>query len=303
MITQDKQTNPTEFYTWRNYNCSYEVNYCTNSNPLGTPLLLIHAIGVGLSRNFWQRFSQEWYSQGNRNTIYNPDLIGCGESDMPAVAFTPTDWAEQLQYFIEKVIQKPVILVVQGALFPAAIELAEKAPNLVAGFVLAGPPTWSLITTERPAWQQQLTWKILSSPFGNLFYRYARTEKFLRNFSMKRLFASGDKVDNQWLNTLHLGSRNMASRYAVFSFLAGFWRKGYYEQIHQLRQPTLVVMGEKASSIGKKGKQETPDERLTEYLACLPNAQGLKIPGRNVLPYESTSEFVQAITGFIKSLN
>jgi hypothetical protein len=62
-------------------------------------------------------------------------------------------------------------------------------------------------------------------------------------------------------------------------------------------------MGEKASSIGKKGKQETPDERLTEYLTCLPNAQGVKIPGRNVLPYESTSEFVQAITEFIKSIN
>jgi pimeloyl-ACP methyl ester carboxylesterase len=303
MITQDTKTNPTEFYTWRNYNCSYEVNYCRHTNPSGTPLLLIHAIGVGLSRSFWQRFSQEWYNKDNRNTIYIPDLIGCGESDMPAVAFTPTDWAEQLKYFIEKVIQKPVILVVQGALLPAAIELAEKAPNLVAGFVLAGPPTWSLITTERATWQQQLIWALLSSPFGNLFYRYARTEKFLRNFSMKRLFASADTVDNEWLDTLHWGSRNMASRYAVFSFLAGFWRKGYYEQMSQLKQPTLVVMGENASSIGKKGKQETPDERLAEYLACLPNAQGLKITGRNVLPYESTSEFVQVIMPFIKSLN
>jgi pimeloyl-ACP methyl ester carboxylesterase len=303
MITQDTKTNPTEFYTWRNYNCSYEVNYCRNTNPSGTPLLLIHAIGVGLSRSFWQRFSQEWYSKGNTNTLYIPDLIGCGESNMPAVPFTPTDWAEQLEFFIEKVIQKPVILVVQGALLPAAIELSEKAPSLVTGFVLAGPPTWSLIITAKAKWQQKLTWTLLSSPFGNLFYRYARTEKFLRNFSTKRLFASGDAVDNEWLNTLNLGSRNMASRYAVFSFLAGFWRKGYYEQIRQLKQATLIVMGEKASSIGKKGKQETPDERLTEYLTCLPNAQGVKIPGRNVLPYESTSEFVQAITEFIKSIN
>jgi pimeloyl-ACP methyl ester carboxylesterase len=303
MITQDTKTNPTEFYTWRNYNCSYEVNYCRNTNPSGTPLLLIHAIGVGLSRSFWQRFSQEWYSKGNTNTLYIPDLIGCGESNMPAVPFTPTDWAEQLEFFIEKVIQKPVILVVQGALLPAAIELSEKAPSLVTGFVLAGPPTWSLIITAKAKWQQKLTWTLLSSPFGNLFYRYARTEKFLRNFSTKRLFASGDAVDNEWLNTLNLGSRNMASRYAVFSFLAGFWRKGYYQQISQITQATLVVMGEKASSIGKKGKQETPDERLTEYLTCLPNAQGVKIPGRNVLPYESTSEFVQAITEFIKSIN
>jgi pimeloyl-ACP methyl ester carboxylesterase len=303
MITQNKQINPTEFYTWRNYNCSYEVSYCTNNNPSGIPLLLIHAIGVGLSRKFWQRFSQEWYNQGNLNTIYNPDLIGCGESDLPAVAFTPTDWAEQLEYFIEKVIQKPVILVVQGALLPAAIELAEKAPDLIAGFVFAGPPTWSLIVTEKPKWQQNLAWNIFSSPFGNLFYRYARTEKFLRNFSSKRLFASADAVDSEWLDALNLGSQDMASRYAVFSFLAGFWQRGYYQQMSQLTQPTLVVMGEKASSIGKKGKQETPDERLAEYLSCLPNAEGLKIPGRNVLPYESTEEFVKVITPFVQNIN
>ncbi|MEB3178543.1 MAG: alpha/beta hydrolase [Nostocaceae cyanobacterium] len=299
MIKQDKTSSATQFYTWRNYRCAYEIDQPVDYNPEGTPLVLIHPIGVGLSRKFWQRFCQGWYDKGQRNLIYNPDLIGCGESDMPRVACTPSDWAEQLQYFLQKVVKKPVILLVQGALFPVAIELVQKQQNLIAGLVLSGPPAWAIMSKESPQWQHKFAWNLLDSSFGNAFYRYARTEKFLRSFSSRQLFAAKEAVDAEWLNMLLVGAENLASRYAVFSFLAGFWRQDYRSAIASINQSTLVVVGDTASSISKEGKQETPDERLADYLACLPQARGMKIPGRNVLPYESTAEFVSAISGFI----
>jgi pimeloyl-ACP methyl ester carboxylesterase len=305
MLTQDTST-LTQFYTWLSYRCAYEVHNPVEipdffkKSGISTPLVLIHPIGVGLSRKFWQRFCQEFYKQGHQNQIYNPDIIGCGDSDMPAIPSTPEFEAQQLQFFIQNIIQKPVILVVQGALFPVAIELYEKTPDLIAGMVLSGPPTWSLISKDKPKWRQNLAWSIFSSPFGNLFYRYARTEKFLRNFSTKRLFAFEDKVDPDWLSTLRKGASNMASRYAVFSFLAGFWRQDYRSRVAAIQKPVLVVMGEVASSIAREGEQEKANERLAEYLACLPQAQGIKIPGRNVLPYESTTEFVKAMLSFVK---
>ncbi|WGV24833.1 alpha/beta fold hydrolase [Halotia branconii] len=293
------QQSPTQFYTWQNYRCAYELHQPINSISEGIPLLLIHPIGVGLSRQFWQRFCGEWYSKGHRNSIYNPDLLGCGESDMPSVAYTPKDWAEQLHYFLQSVVQKPVIVVVQGALLPVAIELVQKELNLIAGLILAGPPAWPVITKKSAVWQQKLIWNILASPFGNAFYRYARSPRFLRSFSIRQLFGSEDAVDAEWLNTLVAGAENTTSRYAVFSFLAGFWRQNYAKNLTYIKQPTLVIVGETASSISEEGKQETPDERLTDYLACLPQGRGIKLPGRNVLPYESTGEFVKAIAPFI----
>ncbi|MBR8835658.1 MAG: alpha/beta hydrolase [Stigonema ocellatum SAG 48.90 = DSM 106950] len=295
MRIENKTASPTQFYTWNSYRCAYEIHNPTNSTPEGIPLLLIHPIGVGLSRQFWQRFCHEWYNQGRRNPIYNPDLLGCGESEMPHVAYTPGDWAEQLQHFLQTVVQKPVTVVVQGALLPVAIELVQKQPNLIAELVLAGPPPWILMTKKTPESQQKLIWNLLDSPFGNVFYRYARREKFLRDFSTRQLFDSGDAVDAEWLNTLRAGAENTSSRYAVFAFLAGFWRKDYSGAIASIKQPTLVVVGETASSISQLGKQETPDERLADYLAYLPQGRGIKIPGRNVLPYESTAEFVKAL--------
>ncbi|MEH2080515.1 MAG: alpha/beta fold hydrolase [Nostoc sp.] len=291
-----------QFYSWQNYRCAYEVHQPINTTSEGIPLLLIHPIGVGLSRRFWQRFCREWHNTGQRNSIYNPDLLGCGESDMPHVAYTPSDWAEQLQSFLQTVIQKPVIVVVQGALLPVAIQLVQKESNLISGLVLSGPPTWVLMTNKSPEWQQKVFWNLLDSPFGSAFYRYARTPKFLRSFSIRQLFASENAVDAEWLNTLLAGAENPASRHAVFSFLAGFWRDDYTSFITSIQQPTLAVMGEIASSISQDNKKETPDERLDHYLTCLPQSRGIKINGRNVLPYESTTEFVAAIAPFINEV-
>ncbi len=300
--TTNLTASPSQFYSWQNYRCAYEVHQPINTTSEGIPLLLIHPIGVGLSRRFWQRFCREWYSTGQRNLIYNPDLLGCGESEMPRIAYTPSDWAEQLQSFLQKVVQKPVILVVQGALLPVAIQLVQKESNLIAGLVLSGPPAWGLMTNKPPEWQEKFLWNVLDSPFGSAFYRYARTPKFLRSFSIRQLFASENGVDAEWLNTLLAGAENPASRHAVFSFLAGFWRDDYTSFIASIGQPTLAVMGETTSSISQDNKKETPDERLAHYLACLPESQGIKINGRNVLPYESTTEFVAAIAPFINEV-
>lgn len=301
--TPNLTASPTQFYTWRNYSCAYEVLQPNNTTSEGIPLVLIHPIGVGLSRQFWQRFCREWYNSGQRNSIYNPDLLGCGESDMPHLAYTPSDWAEQLQHFLQTVVQKPVIVVVQGALLPVALALLQKESNLIAKLILSGPPPWALMTNKPPEWQQKFLWNTLDSPFGSAFYRYARTPKFLRSFSTRQLFASENAVDTEWLNTLVAGAKNPASRHAVFSFLAGFWRDDYTKSIASIGQPTLVVVGESASSISQKSKKETPDKRLADYLACLSECQGIKINGRNVLPYESTAEFVAAIAPFINEVS
>jgi pimeloyl-ACP methyl ester carboxylesterase len=304
-----------EFYPWQGYQCAFEKHVAQHQSQQAgqkTPaLLLIHPIGVGLSSQFWQPFIAAWTQSSADSSIYNLDLLGCGKSDMPSRAYRPEDWAEQLAYFIEQVAQEPVVLVVQGALLPVAVGLmALPAAALVKGLVLSGPPAWRLMTSPTEAWQQKVSWRLFDSPLGNLFYRYARREKFLRSFSQRQLFDRTQDVTEGWLAMLAEGSRNMASRYAVFSFLAGFWRQDYAEAIAHIQQPTLIVMGETASTIDrttaqanqKNGGQES-EKRIQAYIDHFPRAQGISIKGRNVLPYESTAEFVGAIAPFITNLS
>ncbi len=63
------------------------------------------------------------------------------------------------------------------------------------------------------------------------------------------------------------------------------------------------MVGEKATSISRTGQSETPEQRSREYLKYLPQGQTHQIPGRNVLPYESTAEFVAVVAEFVNQLN
>ncbi|HLP87619.1 MAG TPA: alpha/beta fold hydrolase [Nostocaceae cyanobacterium] len=293
----------TQFYTWQNYRCSYEVYQPVNSVSGGIPLLLIHPIGVGLSRRFWRRFCQAWEQKNYHNLIYSVDLLGCGNTDKSRRIYKPIDWAQQLQHFLQTVVQKPVILMVQGSVLPVALELVHQEQNLIAGLVLSDPTSWPIITKKVPKLQQNILWSIFDSPVGNLFFRYARTRKFLSSFSCERLFADSANVDDEWLNTLIADAQDMGGRYAVFSFLARFWQQDYSQAIASVTQPTLLVMGESAASISKEGKKETPDQRLAQYLQYLPRGQGVKMTGKNIMPYENAVEFVDAIAPFIQELS
>ena len=291
----------TEFYTWKAYRCAYELYPQKQGDTTSIPLLLIHPIGVGLSKYFWHRFCSLWQEKNFPNPIYNPDLLGCGESDMPSVAYYPVDWAEQLQYFLEKIVQKPVVLIVQGGLFPIAVSLVklQQKSNLIHGLILSGPPQLDLIQKDVSSIQKKLLWNLFYSPIGKAFYRYARRRKFLDSFSKKQLFANANQVDEEWLDTLEKGAKNLQSQYAVFSFLAGFWRQDFSQAIAQINQPTLVLVGSQASTISKTDKIETPEQRINTYLKYFPQAKGNQISGRNVLPYESTGEFVEAVSKFL----
>jgi len=294
----------TKFYTWKGYSCAYELYPQKQGDTTSIPLLLIHPIGVGLSKIFWHRFCSLWQEKNFSNPIYNPDLLGCGESDMPSVAYYPIDWAEQLQYFLEKVVQKPVVLIVQGGLFPVAVSLAklQQQSNLIHGLILSGPPQLDLIQKDVAPIQKKLLWNLFYSPIGKAFYRYARSRKFLDSFSKKQLFANTNQVDKEWLDTLEKGAKNPQSQYAVFSFLAGFWRQDFSQAIAQINRPILVLVGSEASTISKTDTIETPEQRINTYLKYLPQAKGNQISGRNVLPYESTGEFVESVSEFLQTI-
>ncbi|MEM9946614.1 MAG: alpha/beta hydrolase [Cyanobacteria bacterium P01_D01_bin.36] len=294
-----------DFYIWQDRRCVYDAIPGGNS----PALLLIHPIGVGLSRAFWHPFIHAWEQAGSPSPIYNLDLLGCGDSEMASQAYAPQDWAEQLAYFVEKIAKGPVVLVVQGALLPVAVRLMEMSVGeQVAGLVLSGPPAWPLMSTQTPSWKVNLAWQLLSSPFGNAFYRYARRESFLKSFSERQLFEKAADVSDDWLKMLHKGSRDMDSRYAVFSFLAGFWRQDYSGAIARIQQPVMIVMGEEASTIDRKVSKQVDTlatserKRLQDYLDRFPRARGVTIAGRNVLPYESTDEFAQVVNAFVAEI-
>ena len=190
-------------------------------------------------------------------------------------------------------------------LFPSQLNYLQiiSNPDLIKGLVLSTPPAWRTMTEKAKPLQNKLLWNLLfNSPIGlgKLFYNYARRRQFIESFSERQLFADAEEVDANWLDSLTTEAKNTRTRYAVFSFLAGFWRKDYTQEISEIKQPTLVVWGKQTSSISKESKGETVEKRSNLYLKHLSNGEVKIIEGRNVLPYESTSEFVRVVSDFLE---
>jgi pimeloyl-ACP methyl ester carboxylesterase len=172
----------------------------------------------------------------------------------------------------------------------------------VSGLVAISPPGWRVLQEPFPIERSRRLWRwLFQGPIGNLFYRYARRRGFLLAFSRKNLFADADTVDEEWLETLRQGSRAMETRWAVYSFLAGFWRRDWEPQLTQLRLPLLVVFGRSATGIGRSRDWDDLDQRLSTYRLKLPAAAIETIPGRNVLPYESTEACVQCVSTWLNA--
>lgn len=270
------------------------------SIPASTRLLLIHPIGVGLSSRFWDRFIRCWKASDPSAELLAPDLIGCGAAPCPEQPLTPEDWANPLLSLLREQAEKPVVLVSQGASLPIALAIQGQAPELVSGLMAISPPGWRVLHEEFPQDRARTMWRLLfSGPIGNLFYRYARRRSFLRSFSKKNLFARAEDVDAEWLDTLAEGSRSMATRWAVFSFLSGFWRRNWQPQ---LIIPVLVIFGQAATGIGRSRYWDDLNERLDTYRRQLPQAAISTINGKNVLPFESTEGCVSCVRHWLTSL-
>jgi pimeloyl-ACP methyl ester carboxylesterase len=264
------------------------------------PLLAIHPVGVGLSSRFWDRFARSWVRRGERSALLLPDLLGCGASAHPCRPFTPADWAAPLATHLREHLGRPSVLLVQGASLPIALELIARELGLVRALVMVGPPAWPVMGSAADPRFSQLLWNVLfRGPLGRLFYRWARRRAFLRSFSERELFADPADVDGEWLDMLEEGAAPMSTRWAVFSFLAGFWRRDYHPQMRSLTVPVLALFGERASGISRGGRRAGAAERVATYTGAVGMADGRILPGRNVLPYESTEVCVAAVADWI----
>ena len=62
------------------------------------------------------------------------------------------------------------------------------------------------------------------------------------------------------------------------------------------------MVGESASGISRSGRRDSSDQKLADYGAAINGLSARMIPGRNVLPYESSAACVAAIADWIRTI-
>jgi hypothetical protein len=94
-----------EAYEWRGHRVSYErVGAATGAKK--PPVVVVH--GFGSNARHFRRLTQALAKQDY--VVYCPDLLGFGDSAKPAVAYTPTLWAQLVADFTRDVVGERAVL-------------------------------------------------------------------------------------------------------------------------------------------------------------------------------------------------
>jgi len=171
----------------------------------------------------------------------------------------------------------------QSNLCAVALEAAGmgSADGMVTGVVLIGPPAVEALSLDKPQESIDKVWRLVGSPLGAALFRFARRKSFLGSFSRKNLFADPSQVDDAYLEVCAAGARDASTRHAVFSFVAGTWRKDYRPLLSQLVLPTLVVSGRDVGAAGTGVGKAAPNQvDKTSYKGLLSWFTALRKGGR-----------------------
>ena len=297
-------------YEHDGWTLSYRFQPASRGYEREKPVVLVHPVGIGINSWFWDRFLENWEGPA----AYAPDLIGCGIANggdgwVPSergMSF-PLAWVKGVETLIQQKVLTPsrrdggfwsfpffgaqtvhvgqCVVVTQGGLAPVGVMLAARNPTTVSNLVLTSPPTWKDMTTPVPMNELSRNSNFLSSPIiGPLAFGVLESKWAVEFFSNAFLFK--DKCDDQWLQ-LACGNTTAADRPPVVAFNAGFCNHRSFEiEMMELSQPTLILCGQ---------DDEPRTKQRTDYVTKMQKCVIQKLDGKNVLPWESPMEVVQAI--------
>ena len=192
------------------------------------------------------------------------------------------------QGFISESIDKvTVTIIAQGGLAPVAALLAARNPDIVQGMILTSPPAFDDLTKSVPESELRFNYKALCQPLvEKLAFSVLESQWAIQFFS--NIFLFSRPCDSEWINRT-MNESGPSVRRAVQLFNAGYCSyRSYEEELKdKIYQPTLILRG-------------TGDNRDCDaYANAIPNCSFQKINGKNVLPWESSSECCTAIKAFL----
>jgi pimeloyl-ACP methyl ester carboxylesterase len=183
-----------------------------------------------------------------------------------------------------------ITIVAQGGLAPVAILLAARNPSIVAQIILTSPPTFDDLTKSISESELRFNFNALCNPLlEKLAFSILESRWAVMLFSNLFLFAR--PCDCEWINRT-IKDSGPDVRKPVQLFNAGYCSyRSYQEELNKIIQQTLILRGNE-------------DNRSSdEYASILKNCLVKRIPGKNVLPWESSLDSSAAIKEFLNLLD
>jgi len=255
----------------------------------GPALLLLHAPCTGNSMAEWQ---QNFTELSRHFTVYALDYLGWGSSDKPQQSHEASDLVEQVQYFVEDVINAPTAVIASAQSCGIALKAAQRAPQLFTNLVLVSPAS-TAEADELSYLRHDIAQKVLSLPIiGTSFYNFLVSRRNIGHFALRNLYFDQARFGERELSRFYLAAHQKGAQSSFISEMSGLLDVEWREAWSGLERPALIVWGRNAFEDGL--------DTAPEWLALKPDAELEVFDEARLLPHEEHSQqFNELVVGWL----
>lgn len=234
------------------------------SHPNVPVVVCIHtATGLGVNRTYWRplfRLLQGDEALLRGFEVRSFDWIGTGDAgpkpDFVDTPYTSDDYMEQLVSYVSGLGGRMVILVAQGASEPIALRMAAQHGDLLSGMLLSNGVSTKYVTTRGEQWKKNLSYSILKSPAGNIFWDFCATYNYIEGFSRKNILL-GENAMHEWVSLAVDGAQDRRVRFGVFSFISGFLFGDFTDDMRRIDLPCMFLAGGQVPNPTARSKMQS----------------------------------------------
>jgi pimeloyl-ACP methyl ester carboxylesterase len=282
---------PKQFYS--NFGTSMTYYKMAGQDRDATPVVFVHGIGAGGS-------SYEWLENfgvfAERHPVYAYDLLGFGNSHRPNIRYTAEVYIQQLTEFLQKVVEKPAVIVASSLSASYAVQVAYRQPDLVEKLVLLEPTGINPRAAQKKVQiLPEFFYGLLRAPIlGKSLYSFVAARSSIRSFLESQLFYDKSLVNNEMVEQYYTSAHQPGAEFAPPSFFTGLLNAEIGETIGKLKQPILAVFGKESriTTVDEANALKSQNPRI--QLEILPGA-------RMLVHWEKADYFNQRALDFLAS--
>ena len=257
----------------------------------GPPILLVHGIYAGASS---YEFRHLFPLLAERHRVIALDLLGCGRSEMPNMAYSADLFTEQILDALSELAGEPATLVGSSLGGAFAIRAAARANDRVKHLVVSCP-TGLAGVLDRPANGVQLAIAAtFRSPLvGEALFNGLASRPSLRWFLEHQSYADKASVTPEIVEHYYAVTHQPGARYVPANFVGGILNCDVARDLPFVDAPVLICWGERTPSI-------SPLSNAGEFLKLAQRGKLVTFPNSGLLPHEEEPGAVRdAIEAFL----
>ncbi len=258
----------------------------------GPPVVLVHAVSSGASA---YEFRKLFPLLAKRNRVIAFDLLGCGLSDKPNLAYSSELFVEQILDAIREFCGDTPTTLIGSSLGAAfAIRAATRANDVVQRLVAICPAGINGTLDKRVSPRGSALHGLVRAPLlGEALYNALASRASARWFLEHEVYGDRARVTPEVIDHYYAVTHQPGARYVPAAFFGGALNCDIAQDLPFLRIPLLVLWGEKAPPI-------SPRSNADEIVRLAKNARVVTFGSSGLLPHEEEPEAVdEAMASFM----